>query len=85
MLELIVIAAAGIGGFVTSKDFVRRKLRFVDAAHSGAAPWVAAGVALAAATPFTILPIITGATALALGIGVGAGVRSAQKDRHLLP
>jgi hypothetical protein len=37
------------------------------------------------AAPFTILPIITGATALALGLGVGLGVRSAQKDRHLLP
>jgi hypothetical protein len=85
MLELIVLAAAGIGGFVTSRDFTRRKLRFVDVAHGRAAPWIAAGAAVVVATPFTILPIITGATALALGAGVGLGVKSAQKDRHLLP
>jgi hypothetical protein len=85
MLELIVLAAAGIGGFATSRDFTRRKLRFVDIAHSGSAPWIAAGAAALVAAPFTILPLITGATALALGAGVGLGVKSAQKDRHLLP
>jgi hypothetical protein len=85
MLELIVLVGAGIGGFVTSRDFARRKLRFVDAAHSRPAPWIAAGAAVLVAAPFTILPVITGATALALGAGVGLGVKSAQRDRHLLP
>jgi len=40
MLELISLAAAagaGIAGYVTSKDFTLRKLRFVDAAHRPAA------------------------------------------------
>jgi len=85
MLELIVLVGAGIAGFVTSRDFARRKLRFVDAAHSRPAPWIAAGAAVLVAAPFTILPVITGATALALGAGVGLGVKSAQRDRHLLP
>lgn len=85
LIGLIAFAAAGIGGFVTSRDFVRRKLRYVDVAHSRPAPWIAAGVAVVAAAPLTLLPIITGATALALGAGVGLGVRSAQRDRHLLP
>lgn len=85
LLGLIAFAGAGIAGFVTSRDFTRRKLRYVDAAHSRPAPWIAAGAAVLVAAPFTILPIITGATALALGAGVGLGVKSAQRDRHLLP
>lgn len=84
MLELIVLVGAGIAGFVSSRDFTRRKLRFVDAAHARPAPWIAAGAAVLVAAPFTILPVITGATALALGAGVGLGVKSAQRDRHLL-
>ena len=85
MIGLIVALAAGIGGFVTSKDFTKRKLRFVDAVHSRPAPWIAAGAAALIAAPFTLLPVITGATALALGAGVGLGVKAAQRERHLLP
>jgi hypothetical protein len=44
-----------------------------------------AGAAVALITaPVTILPIITGATVIALGAGVGLGVKSAQRERHLL-
>lgn len=85
MIGTIVLLAAGIGGFVSARDFVRRKLRYVDAAHTSPAPWIAAGAAALVAAPFTLLPIITGATAIALGAGVGLGVKSAQRDRHLLP
>jgi len=85
MIGLIVALAAGIGGFVTSKDFTKRKLRFVDVVHSRPAPWIAAGAAALIAAPFTLLPVITGATALALGAGVGLGVKAAQRERHLLP
>ena len=84
MIGLLVTLAAGIGGFVASKDFTRRKLRFVDAVHSRPAPWIAAGAAALIAAPFTLLPVITGVTALALGAGVGLGVKSAQRDRNLL-
>lgn len=85
MIELIVVAAAGIAGFVSSRDFTRKKLRFVDAAQSSSAPWVAAGAVALIATPLAILPLITVGSALALGVGAGLGVRSAQRDRHLLP
>lgn len=84
MIGLIVALAAGIAGFASSKDFTKRKLRFVDMAHSRPAPWIAAGAAVLIAAPFTILPVITGATAIALGAGVGLGVKSAQRERHLL-
>ena len=89
MFELIGTAAAlgaGIAGYVSSKDFTRRKLRFVDAAHTPAAAIVAGvGAAVIAAPIVWLLPIVGAGTALLLGAGVGLGVRSGQKDRHLLP
>ena len=88
MFELIGTAAAlgaGIAGYVTSKDFTKRKLRFVDAIHTRPAPIIAGvGVALLAAPLVYILPIVGAGTAILLGAGVGLGVRSAQKERHLL-
>ncbi len=84
LLSLAVTVGAGIFGYVTTKDFTKRKLRFVDAVHSRPAPIIAGVVVAAIASPLAALPIITGVTALALGAGVGLGVRSAQKERHLL-
>ena len=82
---LLVSAAALGGGFAWAKGFVRRRLRFVDAAHSRAAPWIAGVGAALIATPLTLLPVITGLTAVGLGVGVGLGVRVAQQDRYLPP
>jgi hypothetical protein len=84
MIGLLVAFGAAVSGFLMSKDFTKRKLRYVDVVHTRPAPWIAAGAAILVAAPFTLLPIITGATALALGIGVGVGVKSAQHERHLL-
>ena len=88
MFELIGTAAAlgaGIAGYVGSKDFTKRKLRFVDAIHTRPAPLIAGvGAALLAAPVVWILPIVGAGTAILLGAGVGLGVRSAQKERHLL-
>ena len=89
MFELIGMAAAagaGIAGYVTSKDFAQRKLRFVDAAHRPGAPIIAGVIAAVVAAPVVwILPIVGGGTALLLGAGVALGVKSAQRNRHLLP
>ena len=41
LLWLAVSAAALGGGFFVTRDFVRRKLRFVDAIQHPAAPWIA--------------------------------------------
>lgn len=86
--ELIALgAAAGAfgGGFAWTRTFVRTKLRFVDAAHSRPAPWlVGIGATVLAAPIVALLPIVGAGTAIALGIGAGLGVKSAQKDRHLL-
>lgn len=76
MLGLAVTAAALIGGFIISRNFVRRRLRFVDAVQKPSAPLIA-GVAVAAvALPVALLPIATVGTAVALGIGVAGGVAS---------
>jgi hypothetical protein len=82
---LIVSGAALVGGFSWTKSYVRRRLRFVDAMHTRPAPWIAGGLAALVATPFTLLPIITGLTAVALGVGVGFGVKAGQADRLLPP
>jgi hypothetical protein len=76
MLGFIVTAAALVGGFVVARDFVRRKLRFVDAMQRPSAPLIA-GVAVAAvALPVALLPVVTIGTAVALGVGVAGGVAS---------
>src|SRR5918995_3195628 len=41
MLQLLITLAAGVLGFVLTRSFVRRRLRFVDAVHSPIAPIVA--------------------------------------------
>jgi hypothetical protein len=76
LLGLAVTAAALVGGFVIARDFVRRRLRFVDAIQRPSAPLIA-GVAVAAvALPIALLPVVTVGTAVALGLGVAGGVAS---------
>jgi hypothetical protein len=76
MLGIIVTAAALAAGFLIARDFVRRRLRFVDAVQRPSAPLIA-GVAVAAvALPVALLPVVTVGTALALGVGVAGGVAS---------
>ena len=76
MLGLAITAAALIGGFVLSRNFTRRRLRFVDAMQKPSAPLLAGAAAAAVALPVAVLPIITVGTAVALGVGVAGGVAS---------
>src|SRR2546427_8384351 len=84
VLGLLIGAAVLGGGFVATRNFVRRRLRFVDAVRSPAAPLVA-GIAggLAAsvvALPLGVLLPVGVWTAAAFGVGVaggGAGGRGA--------
>jgi hypothetical protein len=79
MIGLLVGVAALGGGFVWTREFVRRRLRFVDAVRRPAAPLVAGVAAAAVALPFAALPIITVGTAVALGVGVAGGVASGRR------
>ena len=85
MLWLAISAAALIGGFVVTRGFVRRKLRFVDAIQKPAAPLIAGAVAAVVALPITMLPIVTIGTAVAFGIGVAGGVASGRSGPPALP
>jgi hypothetical protein len=79
LLALLVTVAAAVGGFAIARNFVRRRLRFVDGVYSPAAPYIAALVAAVIALPVALLPIVTGGTAAVFGIGAGVGTASGVK------
>jgi len=76
MLWLAVTAAALVGGYLLSRNFVRRRLRYVDAIQKPSAPLLAGVAAAAVVLPIAALPIITVGTAVAFGVGVASGVAS---------
>ncbi|MBI3981628.1 MAG: hypothetical protein HY337_01870 [Gemmatimonadetes bacterium] len=84
MFELIALAAAGVAGgwgYLQSRRFVRRRLRFVDAIRKPAAPVIAGAAAAVVAAPVVaLLPIIGAGTAVAFGVGIGAGVAHGVRD-----
>ena len=80
LLWLGVSAAALIGGFVLSRNFVRRRLRYVDAIQKPSVPLLAGVAAAAIVLPVAALPIITVGTAVAFGVGVASGVASGRSE-----
>lgn len=86
LFGLLIAGAAAATGYIKTRDFVRRRLRFVDAVQRGSAPILAGGVAAVAAAPVVwVLPLVGAGTALLFGISVGAGVRAGSRDiRRLL-
>lgn len=80
LIGLIITGAAAIGGFTQSRTFVKHRLRYVEAVQKAPAPVIAGAAAAIIASPFAALPLITGATALALGAGVGLGTHAGAKD-----
>jgi hypothetical protein len=83
MLQLVITLSAGVIGFILARNFVRRRLRFVDAVQSPAAPLVAGFTAALVAWPAVLLPLVTLTTAIVFGIGTGLGTASgARALRH---
>ena len=84
MLDLLAFAAtvaAGAFGYLTSRRFVRDRLKFVDAAQTLRAPIIAGLVAWAVAMPLVwLLPLVGPGAALLFGVSVGMGVRAGAKD-----
>ena len=72
MLELLLIITAGAIGFILTRNFVRRRLRFVDAVHSPWAPLITGLLAW----PAALLPFFSIVTAVSFGIGTGLGTAS---------
>lgn len=79
MIEALLTLVAGIAGYLLARRFVRRRLRFVDAAQSRLAPFVAGTVAGLALLPLAFLPVVSGFTAFAFGLGAGLGTASAAR------
>jgi hypothetical protein len=75
-LALLLTATVGIGGYLAARNFVRRRLRFVDAVQSPWTPWVAGASAALLFAPLTLLPLLGGATAVVFGLGIGLGTAS---------
>lgn len=88
MITFVFLAAAGAGmgiSYIKIRDFVRERLRFVDAAQRRSTPWVAGIVAaMVAALLVAFLPVLGGGTAIVFGIVTGTAVRSGQKQVKLL-
>lgn len=84
MFELIGLIAAGTAagfGYIKSRGFVSRRLRYVDAAKRPSAPLLAGVAAATLAAPVVwVLPIVGAGTALAFGTAVGLGTRAGAKD-----
>ncbi len=73
MLPLLITIVAGIAGYFLARNFVRSRLRFVDAVYSPFAPMLAGAAAAIIAWPLALLPLLQAATAIVFGIGVGLG------------
>lgn len=80
MVTFLIGVAALAGGFVATRSFVRRRLRFVDAIHRPSAPLIAGLAAGAVALPVAALPLVTVGTAVAFGVGVAGGVASGRRE-----
>ena len=74
-IGLVATAGAAIFGFVFARNFMRKRLRFVDAAQGPAVP-IIAGVVTAV---LVSLPFSMGAGIL-VGLGVGGGVLAGKQD-----
>ena len=81
LIAFVLATLLAVFGFQAARRFVRDRLRFVDAAQSAAAPWIAGGAAtlLAACLAF-FLPFVGAPAALAFGVSVAAGVAVGARD-----
>jgi hypothetical protein len=79
LLSLALTVVAVAGGFVVARDFVVRRLRFVDGIRSPMAPWIAGLGAALVAWPVAILPLVTTTTTALFGVAAGFGTASGVK------
>ena len=81
LIALIIAVLLAVFGFQTARRFVRDRLRFVDAAQTPAAPWIAGGVAtILAAFVAVFLPLVSWPAVLAFGAAIAAGVAVGARD-----
>ena len=80
-IGFVATAAATIFGYLTTRRFVERRLRYVDGIHLLRAPIIAGVVAALVAAPVVwLLPLIGGGTAILFGAAVGFGVANGARQ-----
>lgn len=77
----LIAGGAAAGGYIKSRSFVRRRLRYVDGIKGAKAPLIAGAVATAVAAPVVaLLPLVGAGTAVVFGGAVGLGTRRGARD-----
>ncbi len=74
-----ITLAAGLVGFLATRRFVARRLRFVDAIYNPAAPFFIAALGMLLTWPISALPLVTATASALFGIGAGLGTASGVK------
>ena len=85
LIWLGVSGGAALYSYMKSRQFVRNRLRFVDAVQNPAVPLVAGVGTAVVLSALSFLPIITVGTGLLVGLGVGTGVLHGSRDVKRLP
>jgi hypothetical protein len=87
ILSFLASSALAVFAYATARNFVTRRLRYVDAVQSMIAPVIAGlAVGLVAIPVMAILPLVGIGTAIGVGVAVGLGVASGARDvRNKLP
>jgi hypothetical protein len=81
LITAIVAVSASAGGYVKSRQFVRRRLRYLEGIQSLKAPLIAGVVATAVAAPVVaLLPLVGAGSALLFGTAVGLGTKRGADD-----
>lgn len=83
---LALTAVVAVGGYVFARDFVRRRLRFVDAVRSPWFPAVIGVIAFVVAWPVALLPFvgvgIPAVFAIGTTLGTISGIRAIGRAEH---
>jgi len=76
MLELLAAGLVGFWGHQSTKDFVRRRLRYTNWVDKGAVVGLVGGAAtgIVTATLLPVLPLIGVGAGVVIGAGAGIGV-----------
>ena len=76
-MSLLLTFAAGLGGYLLARNFVSRRLRYVDAVQSRFAPFAAGLLGALFLAPLALLPTVSLWTAMVFGIGAALGTSRA--------
>jgi hypothetical protein len=87
ILGFLLTFAAATVAYAGARNFVTRRLRYVDAVQNTLAPFIAGIAAAVIALPLVaIVPILGTGTALSVGLAVGLGVAAGAREvRGTLP